>query len=218
MRCCLGISLLFNYVLALIGVGACGYGVYLESQANWHLDIFSISVAGWGGLLALISLCYVCGGHRSTCYGCWYSALMTGFAVINAAGVTVYFFKKKEVVKYLKEHAKGADGLLNPEHIGLTVEITLYSVAGVSALMLFAVIVASCHRSHMLQAESDHYGDYALYDEAHGIERIESGRRYAGGASDTSVDLSQQSASQRYRRRYADLYKKYNIQDHSQSS
>ena len=113
MRCCLGISLLFNYVLALIGVGACGYGVYLESQIN----CFSISVAGWGGLLALISLCYVCGGHRSTCYGCWYSALMTGFASLTQP-VSPCISSKRRGGEVLEGHAKGADGLLNPDISG----------------------------------------------------------------------------------------------------
>ena len=89
MRCCLGISLLFNHALALIGVGACGYGVRLESQANYYPLLGG--VACWP-----LFPCYVCGGHRSTCYGYWYIALMTGFA-INAASC-MCFFTKKEVV------------------------------------------------------------------------------------------------------------------------
>ena len=86
----------------------------------------------------------------------------------------------------MKEHAKGAHGLLNPEHVGLTVEITLYSVA---------VCLPLCFRSHRRQLSPVSHASSQSTENRHfficPLRSWSLRRRRIGYV----VDLSQQSAS-----------------------
>ncbi len=177
LRCCNRINRGLNFLVALLGAAAAAYAVFLIYEDGWHLSLFSGAVGGWGVLLCAIALTYSSCGYRSTCCGCWYSAGMFGFAALNGAGVALGLADKENVVAYIEKHARGAPTGLWKD-VDRTLEITLYVVAGISGVMLWAATIALCHRRRLIEADEDAFDSYVGLGGDEEPEAYSRGRRY----------------------------------------
>ena len=177
LRWCNRINRGLNAFISLLGAGAVVYAVFLVYEDGWHLSVFSCAVGGWGALLCLCSGLYASCGFRSICCGCWYSAGMYGFALANGVGVALALLDREDVVEYIKKHAKGVPKGLWVD-VDRTLRITIYIVAGISVVMLWAATIALCHRRRLIEADEDAFDSYIGLGGDAEPEAYSRGRRY----------------------------------------
>jgi hypothetical protein len=195
LRWCNRINRGLNFTIALLGAAAAAYAVFLVYEDGWRLSLFSGAVGGWGALLCTVASAYAMLGYRSICCGCWYSAGMFGFAALNGVGVALALVDKGAVVAYIEKHARGAPSGLWKD-VDKTLEVTLYVVAGVSGVMVWAATIALCHRRRLVEADADAFDSYVglggdeepeaysrgrRYDRLHADRRSRRGQRAGGG-------------------------------------
>ena len=153
----------------------CRYAVFLVCEDGWHLSVFSCAVGGWGALLCLCSGLSSC-GFRSICCGCWYSRACA-VSRWRTASAALALLDREDVVAYIKKHAKGVPKGLWVD-VDRTLRITIYIVAGISVVMLWAATIALCHRRRLIEADEDAFDSYIGLGGDAEPEAYSRGRRY----------------------------------------
>lgn len=215
-KCFNTINKLFNGILALLGLGVTGYGVYLLSVTGWVVGPFNITVIGIGAVLAMLASVYVLGGHKSSCFLLIYVCLM-GILMIGSASAALMFlfFQHEQFVKFLE---KNLPKDVRPDFDSdLTVRVAGYVCAGLAAVQLLSLSIAHLHRGFLKPNGNSDIGDE---EDDYDGESLRSGLLSSNSRSttrETEIPSSSGSgtdandAKSRYRTKYADLYEKYNI-------
>jgi hypothetical protein len=102
---------------------------------------------------------------------------MYGFALANGVGVALALLDREDVVEYIKKHAKGVPKGLWVD-VDRTLRITIYIVAGISVVMLWAATIALCHRRRLIEADEDAFDSYIGLGGDAEPEAYSRGRRY----------------------------------------
>lgn len=234
LRCCdgffNGINRLFNGILTAVGLAFVGLGLFLAHAFGWSFDYFTLSVVSAGGFVALLALGYAACGHKSYCFTTAYIWGMLLLIIADAVGAGLILTKKDEIITGLKKELKAAG--IDTKHITKqNVEIGGYAFAMLACIQILALVLAYCHRSHLIDIKAeraDLEDGYDLLDneapsaansrskqsKARANELAKRGKRN-GRASrdDMEAGASEgQKAASAYRSKYADLYEKYGIE------
>jgi hypothetical protein len=218
-RLCTQLGRALAVLLSVLGLATLLYALFLLSQQSWHLSPFPITLTGWGALLFLSTLLYASCGYESSCCTTTYALLMFLFFLANAAGAAYYFTHEDQCVQYLNQTLVDVpDGLLSPQHIQQTLTLTLYSMAGLSGVVLLSAVLALCQRCALVSDTPYDYND--TNDDTNSYHSLNSDLprstvrpRKNRSDLDRAVEKSQATvAANRFREKYSDMYDKYGIQ------
>ncbi len=212
-----------------MGLAFVGLGLFLAHAEQWAFDYFSLSVVSAGGFVALLALGYAACGHKSYCFTTFYIWAMLLLVIADAVGAGLVLTKKDEILADLNQELKAAGVDAKHYVTKQNVQIAGYAFAALAGIQIMALVLAYCHRSHLVDIEaerSDLEDGYDLLDnEAPSAANSRRSRhkqskkrsselaKRGGDSDDIEENPSEgQKAASAYRSKYADLYEKYGIE------